>query len=291
MIRTKGELAFDIFNVVLMFLIIIITLYPFWFTIVCSFSKVVAGNLITLLPKQFSTTAYSLLLDYDLIWITYRNTIVRCIVGTSLSVFFTAMTAYPLSKREMPFQGVLTNFILITMLFGGGLIPSYILVKDLHMLNTIWALVIPNMLGAYNIFIVRNFFRSIPSSLEESARIDGANWFYIWIRIVVPLAKPVIATIALWSLVGHWNAWFDALIYIRESTRTVVQVILRKITIENSSMDVNAIMAKMSNKDQSPGGETLEAAITVITIVPMLVIYPFLQKYFVKGIMVGSIKG
>ncbi|MFR3484211.1 MAG: carbohydrate ABC transporter permease [Clostridia bacterium] len=159
------------------------------------------------------------------------------------------------------------------------------------MLNTIWALVIPNMLGAYNIFIVRNFFRSIPSSLEESARIDGANWFYIWIRIVVPLAKPVIATIALWSLVGHWNAWFDALIYIRESTRTVVQVILRKITIENSSMDVNAIMAKMSNKDQSPGGETLEAAITVITIVPMLVIYPFLQKYFVKGIMVGSIKG
>ncbi|MFR5072668.1 MAG: carbohydrate ABC transporter permease [Bianqueaceae bacterium] len=285
------ELAFDIFNVVLMFLIIIITLYPFWFTIVCSFSKVVAGNGITLWPKQFSTTAYSLLLDYDLIWITYRNTIVRCIVGTSLSVFFTAMTAYPLSKREMPFQGVLTNFILITMLFGGGLIPSYILVKDLHMLNTIWALVIPNMLGAYNIFIVRNFFRSIPSSLEESARIDGANWFYIWIRIVVPLAKPVIATIALWSLVGHWNAWFDALIYIRESTRTVVQVILRKITIENSSMDVNAIMAKMSNKDQSPGGETLEAAITVITIVPMLVIYPFLQKYFVKGIMVGSIKG
>ena len=290
-IRTKGELAFDTVNVTFMFLIIVVTLYPFWFTIVRSFSQVVVGNGITLWPNKFSVSAYSLLFDYDLVWIGYRNTILRCILGTFLSVFFTALTAYPLSKPEMPFQGFLTNFVLITMLFSGGLIPSYILVKDLNMLNSIWSLVLPGMMGAYNIFIVRNFFRSIPASLEESARIDGANWFYIWIRIIVPLAKPVIATITLWSLVGHWNAWFDALIYIQDNTKTVVQVVLRNVTIENSATDMNAIMSKMANKNQRPSGKTLEAAMTVVTIVPMLIVYPFLQKYFVKGIMIGSIKG
>lgn len=273
-----------------MLLVILTTLYPFWYTIVASLSAVDMGGGFQVLPNQFSLGAYKLLFDYDLVWIGYRNTIIRCIVGTSLSVFFTAMTAYPLSKRDLPFHNFFTNFILFTMLFSGGLIPSYLLIKDLHLLNSIWSLILPGMMGAYNIFIVRNFFRSIPSSLEESARIDGAGWFYIWWKIILPLAKPVIATVTLWILVGHWNAWFDALIYITDPQKTVVQTVLRKITIENSSADVNAIMSKLQKGD-NVATKTMEMAMIVVTIIPMLITYPFLQKYFVKGIMIGSIKG
>ena len=282
--------AFTVVNTLIMVFLMITTVYPFWYTIVASLSAVNKGGGFQLLPNQFTLDAYKLIFDYDLVWIGYRNTIIRCIIGTTLSVFFTALTAYPLSKREMPFWNFFTNFILFTMLFSGGLIPTFLLIKDLHMLNTIWALVIPGMMGAYNIFILRNFFSSIPAGLEESARIDGAGWFCIWWKIILPLAKPVIATITLWSLVGHWNAWYDALLYITDPNKTVVQAVLRKITIENSASDVNAIMSKMENKNQV-ATKSMEMAMVVVTIVPMLITYPFLQRYFVKGIMIGSIKG
>lgn len=273
-----------------MILVIVTTLYPFWYVLVLSFSGVDKGGGIQFWPNQFSTRAYEALFRYDLVWTGYRNTIVRCVIGTTLSVFFTAMTAYPLSKRDLPFHNFFTNMILFTMLFGGGLIPTYLLVKDLNLLNSVWALILPSMLGAYNIFIVRNFFRSIPESLEESARIDGAGWFTIFLRIILPLAKPVIATVTLWILVGNWNAWFDAFIYITDSTKTVVQVILRKISIENSAVDMAAIAQRMAKGEGQIASKTLETAMVVVTIIPMLITYPFLQKYYVKGIMIGSIK-
>lgn len=256
-----------------------------------SFSGVDKGSGIQLLPDHFSLEAYKLLLGYSPIWTGYKNTIIRCVLGTVLGIFFTALTAYPLSKKELPFNNILTDFILFTMLFSGGMIPTYFLVKNLHLLNTMWALILPGLMGAYNIFIMRNFFRSIPVSLEEAARMDGASWFYIWWKIILPLAKPVLATVALWILVGHWNAWFDASIYITDPNKTVVQVVLRRIAIENQSADMNAIMARMSRKDTMLTNKALEMAMVVITILPMLVVYPFLQKYFVKGIMVGSVKG
>lgn len=287
----KGSRVFDFINIVIMLLVLISTLYPFWYVLVLSFSGVDKGGGIQLWPNEFSLDAYKVLFQYELVWTGYLNTIIRCAAGTFLSVFFTAMTAYPLSKKDLPFGAFFTNLILFTMLFSGGLIPSYLLVKDLKLLNTIWALVLPGMLGAYNIFIVRNFFKSIPISLEESARIDGAGWFTIWLKIIVPLAKPVLATVTLWILVGNWNAWFDALIYITDISKTVVQVVLRKISIENSSADVAAIAAKMSKGGGQVATKTLETAMVVVTIIPMLVTYPFLQKYFVKGIMIGSIKG
>ena len=179
---------------------------------------------------------------------------------------------------------------MFTMMFSGGMIPSYLLVKDLHLLNSLWALILPTLLGAYNIFIMRNFFRSIPVSLEEAARMDGASWFYIWWKII-PLAKPVLATITLWILVGHWNSWFDATIYITDPEKTVMQVVLRRISIENSAADMNAIMVRMQKGANAATSKSVEMAMVVITILPMLVVYPFLQKYFGKGIMVGSIKG
>lgn len=292
MVKSKRKIStFNIINIAVMCLVIVTTVYPFWYTIVVSLSGVDRGGGIQFWPNDFSLNAYKLLFDYDLVWIGYKNTIIRCVFGTTISVVITAMTAYPLSKRDLPFNNAFTNFIMFTMMFSGGLIPTYMLVKDLRMLNTMWALIIPSMLGAYNIFIMRNFFRSIPVSLEEAARIDGASWLFIWWRIVIPLAKPVIATITLWTLVGHWNAWFDATIYITDPLKTVVQVVLRKITIENSAADINAIMAKMQQGSSAVATKTLETAMVVVTIIPMLITYPFLQKYFVKGIMIGSIKG
>lgn len=286
---TKGERVFNLFNTLIMIIIIVITIYPFWHIIVTSLSGIEMSSGLIFWPKKFTIDAYKSILSYDMLWSGYKNTIFRCLLGTTLSVFFTVLTAYPLSKKELPFRNGITNYILFTMMFGGGMIPSYLLVKDLGMLNTIWALVIPGMIGGYNIFIVRNFLKSIPASLEESALIDGAGWLRIWVSIVVPLSKPVIATIGLWSFVGHWNAWFDAMIYIQDPRKSVLQIILRRITIENNPQDMNQLMESMSNVN-SFSGKTIEAAIIVVSIVPMLIIYPFLQKYFVKGIMIGSVK-
>lgn len=281
---------FDITNIAFMVAIIIVTIYPFWYTIVNSFNEIDAGSGLVFLPHKFTLSAYDLLFKYKLIWTGYKNTVVRTLLGTVLSLFFTMVTAYPLSKRDLPLNRFFMKFILITMLFSGGLIPTYLQVKSLGLLNSVLALVLPGLLNAFNIFIVRNFYWSIPASLEESAFIDGAGWFRILFRIVIPLSKPVLATIALWVLVGHWNAWFDAMIYITDPQKTVVQVILRRIALERSSTDILVIMNKMSH-DKDFSSKTLESAIIVITILPMLIIYPFLQKYFVKGIMIGAIKG
>lgn len=291
MVKKKKIQLFDVFLIVFMLLVVITTIYPFWYTIVVSLSGVDKSSGIQFLPNKFTWNAYKLLLNYSAVWIGYKNTILRCILGTTLGVFFTAMTAYPLSKNDLLFHNFFTDFILFTMLFSGGMIPTYLLVKDLHLLDSIWALVLPGLMGAYNIFIMRNFFRSIPVSLEEAARMDGASWFYIWWKIILPLAKPVLATVALWILVGHWNAWFDASIYIHDPNKTVVQVVLRRIAIENSSADMNAIRTRMSNGTNLATAKSLEMAMVVVTIFPMLVIYPFLQKYFAKGILVGSVKG
>ncbi|MGI6689686.1 MAG: carbohydrate ABC transporter permease [Christensenellales bacterium] len=288
--RTAGEAAFDYFNILIMIFVFLITVYPFYYVFLSSISGIRVAAGLRLLPNSPTLSAYETLFEYKLLWNAYTNTIIRCVLGVLISLLVTALAAFPLSKRWLPFGGMLTNYFLITMLFGGGLIPTYLLVKDLNMLNTIWALVVPGAVSAYNVFIVRNFFRSIPDALEESAMLDGASWFTIWTFIILPLSKPVLATISLWVLVGHWNAWFDAMIYIQNPYRTVVQVILRKIAIEHDTTDVVAMMRQMGNTSQHVG-DTLEAATIMVTIIPMLIVYPFLQKYFVRGIMIGSIKG
>ena len=198
--RTKGEILFDCLNVAVMVLVLLITIYPFYYVFLSSISGVRIAAGLRLLPNQPTLSAYKLLFEYTLLWNAYLNTIVRCVLGVTISLLVTALAAYPLSKRWLPFSGALTNYFLITMLFGGGLVPTYLLIKDLNMLNTVWALVLPGAVSAYNTFIVRNFFRSIPEALEESAMLDGANWFTIWSFIIVPLSKPVLATVALWVL-------------------------------------------------------------------------------------------
>lgn len=268
----------------------VVTIYPFWSTLVVSLKPrqeaVVGGwNLFTLKP---TLNAYMNVFRTPEIWRGFYNTIVRVLIGTALSVFFTAMTAYPLSKRDFPYNKQITALILFTMIFSGGLIPSYLLIKSLGMMDTIWALVLPGAVSAYNLLIMRTFLENLPSSLEESAKLDGASDFRIWIQIVLPLSKPVLATIALWQAVGHWNAYLDVLIYITDRSKYVLQVILRRILLEN---EADMYVSNLTAVQTSPTPETVKAAIIMVSTLPIIAVYPFLQKYFVKGIMIGAVKG
>jgi putative aldouronate transport system permease protein len=204
----------------------------------------------------------------------------------------TIMTAYPLSKRYFPNRSLWTGLLVFTMFFSGGLIPSYILIRSLGIYNTIWALVLPGLISTYNMIIMRNFFMSIPAELEESARMDGANEYTVLVRIIVPISGPIIATIALWTIVGHWNAWFDSMIYISSSDKRVLQQILRQIVIEGTQqlMDLTNVGGGMIDTAVL-NTDAMKAATVMVATLPILLVYPFLQKYFVKGVMIGSLKG
>jgi putative aldouronate transport system permease protein len=213
--------------------------------------------------------------------------VLRVILGVSANLIFCTLTAYPLSKKFLPHRTFWTGLFVFTMFFSGGLIPTYILFVNLKLTNTIWALVLTGMIPTFSMLLIRNNFMTIPPTLEESARIDGAGELVILVRILVPLIKPILATVTLWAIVGHWNAWFDAMIYIRETSRQVLQVVMRNIVQAGSVTDVRAATA--SSAEITP--ETLKAATIMLTSFPVICAYPFLQKYFVKGIMIGSLKG
>jgi putative aldouronate transport system permease protein len=218
----------------------------------------------------------------------FLNSIIRATLGTILSLLVYGLTAYPLSKRRLPGVKILTWIFVFTMLFDGGIIPNYILIRNLGLMNTRFALIVQGVVSAFNIIIMRNFFFSLPESLEESAKIEGAGDLTIFFRIVVPLSKPVMATIGLWVAVWHWNNWFDAMIYITDRSKQILQIILREILINNSGEMMNE-MRMMSNLDFQM--LQLRAAVIIISVVPVMLIYPFIQRYFIKGIMLGSVKG
>ena len=198
----------------------------------------------------------------------------------------TSCGAYPLSKKYLPNRNFWTTIVLIPMFFGGGLIPSYLLMRLLHLTNTIWALILPGLVSSYNLILVRNYMMSLPDSLEESAKIDGANEIVILFRIILPLSKPILDTIALWIAVAHWNAWFDCLIYITKKELIVLQVVLYQV-INAGSQQV--VTGSLSTDVVYP--EILKACTIMVTTIPIIMVYPFAQKYFIKGIMVGSLKG
>ena len=224
-------------------------------------------------------------------------TVGRVIVGTAWTLLVTALAAYPLSFQELPFRRLIMAYILFTMLFGGGLIPGYLLRKSLGLINRYAVMILPGV-GAWNIIIMRNFFMSIPGEIQESAKLDGASELGVFWRIIMPLSKPVLATIALWSAVGHWNAYFDVLIYITDRLKYTLQIILRRVLLEGElgSMDMVGPGGVQQPEDVSrvrevPTSETLKAALLIVCTVPILLVYPFVQRYFVKGIMLGSVKG
>ncbi|MGO4346102.1 carbohydrate ABC transporter permease [Paenibacillus sp. MCAF9] len=293
--KSTADKIVDVFLYLILAGIIFITLYPFWTQVVISLDGAGADSAayssgFIWFPTQLTFESYKLAFKFDALWRGYWNTIIRTALGVILSIFFTAITAYPLAKKDLPFNRSFTSMILFTMLFAGGTIPSYLLIKELNMLDTIWSLVIPGMIGAFNVLIMRNFFRSIPEELEESARVDGAGYLRIFTQIVIPLSKPVLATIALWVGVGHWNAWFDSMIYISDPHKQVLQIVLRKIIIQNNMADINSVIQNIG-KTTEFSGRQLQATVVMFSIIPMLVVYPFIQKYFVKGVMIGAIKG
>ena len=278
---------FDIVVYILLFLVAMVTIVPFLQVVTISLSppEVVASYGLHLIPTKIDLEGYRSIFKYKLLWTSYRNTIVRTLFGTALSMFLYVIAAYPLSKKYLPNRRFWIFFIIFTMYFSGGMIPNYLLInKWLKLSNTIWALILPPAMSAYNLIIVRNFFESIPDSLEESARIDGARETTVLFKIVVPLSMPVLATVSLWCIVGHWNAWYDCMLYIRDDTKYVLQYTLQRILLDGQVQDLDHIGTKVNT-------ETMKMASIVVSILPIMIIYPFVQKYFTKGVMIGAVKG
>jgi putative aldouronate transport system permease protein len=294
MAKKKTSLPDKVFvvgNSLLMLVICVATLYPFLYILSTSLaSQNVPLTQIHIIPPELSLESYKRVLANPLIGFGYYNTIVRTILGTSLSVLVTLMLAYPLSKKYYPNRNFWTAIVVFTMFFSGGLIPTYILVRSLHMMNTVWALVLPELISAFNLVIVRNYMMTIPESLEESAKLDGANDITILFRIVLPVCKPIIATITLWVAVWHWNAWFDSMIYSTQAEKQVVQLVMRRIVVEGTQNSAS-IYSQGNAQYEVVSPWNLKAATIMVTTLPILFVYPFVQKYFVKGIMMGSLKG
>ncbi|WP_135554903.1 carbohydrate ABC transporter permease [Paenibacillus cymbidii] len=288
---SAGEKWFQACNYSFLLVLSLLTLLPLWEVVRISLSEPAEASRMTLSfwPSSPSFDAYRHVLRNPIIWSGYANTLLRMTIGVALQLVLTVLTAYALSRKRLPLRGTFTAIIVFTMFFSGGLIPDYLLVQEvLHIGNTPWALVLPPAINTFSMLIVRNYFQSIPTDLEQSATIDGAGDVRILAAIFVPLSLPIIVTVALWGLVWHWNAWFDALVYIRDTSHYPLQLVLRKIVIESSPAFDNIAA---SNLSVAVNAETIKAATVVAGTAPIVVLYPFAQKYFVQGVMVGSLKG
>ena len=269
-------------------------IYAFWHMLVLSFSPgyVATQGGLHLWTPEFTLDNYAKVFESRYIWLGYKNTLLRTVVGTSASLLFTAFGAYALSKPYFPHRTFWTLLIVFTMFFGGGLIPNYLLIKNLGLLDNFFVQVLPGLVSAYNLTIMRNYFQSLPEEIEESCSIDGAGRFRIFFQFVLPLSTPILATVALWLAVGQWNSWFDALIYFTDEERFPLQVVLRRILITGTQQMLETMQmdpSMMENVNSSTEG--LKGAAIYVATLPILCVYPFIQRYFVKGIMVGSLKG
>ena len=287
-----GDHLFDGINYTLLFMLIVVTLYPLLHVLMTSFASPAAitkyGSML-IWPEGFNFKSYQYMFTNPMIAIGYRNTLFIVTVGTLLSMLLTAFGAYALSCRWLMGRSFLVILITIPMFFGGGLIPGYLLVRQVGLYNTIWALIIPGAISSWNMIMMRTYFQGIPESLHESARIDGANDFHILFRIILPIAVPVLAVMILFYAVGYWNAWFGASIYLKDRNLFPLQLVMRGILIKGSQRDFDTGYVSGANKVEIFKG--LKYATVVVSTVPILCVYPFLQRYFVKGIMIGSIKG
>ncbi|MCR8629953.1 carbohydrate ABC transporter permease [Paenibacillus radicis (ex Xue et al. 2023)] len=286
--RQKSS-GFEVINYALLGLMALLMIFPFWNVLVMSFSTshlVYEGQLL-FWPKQWTTAAYNVVFQNRQFIQTLQNTVFITIVGTVISMILTTTLAYPLSKRTVKGASVMLFIAFFTMLFNGGIIPSYLLVKQLGMLNSLWSLIIPSALSVFNLMIMVSFFRSLPSELEESAKMDGCNDIGVLLRIIVPISLPVIATLTLFYAVSKWNIFFQAVMYNSDVSKMTMQVLLRQILVQMTSDAVDAAMSG----DTPKIGVTVKMAMIIIATVPILLIYPFLQKYFAKGAMIGSVKG
>ena len=286
---TSGSLLSTVLIYAVMWFVIAITVYPFLYVFSMSISnpQYVIEGAIWLFPKGFSLESYERVLSDPGIWTAYGNTLIYAGAGTALNIAFTMLAAYPLSRRGFALGIPIMVMIVVTMFFSGGLIPNFLLIKELDLYNTRWAILLPGLTSAFYIIIARTFLQSIPESLQESARIDGANDIGIFVRIIIPLSKPILAVLALFYAVGHWNSYFSAMIYLPNVKLQPISLYLVKVLVQ----DQQSMMEGMMNQyDRALASVQLKYAMIIVTVLPILLVYPFLQKYFVKGVMIGSLK-
>lgn len=283
----RKKTAFDYVNIVLLSLFSLAMLYPFIYMTAVSLSDpvYVMRNEVSFFPKGFTLETYKIVLKDPQILLGYRNTILYVVLGTLISLVITCLTAYPLSRKGMIFGKSITLMIVFTMMFNGGMIPTFLVVRDLGMTNTIWAMVIPGAISAFYLFIMRTFFRGIPEELIESGKIDGLNDFGVLRHVVLPLSKPALATIGLFVAVGLWNNFMFALLYLRDQELFPLQVIIRRL------LESGRLSAQLGMDDDSMNDQGMKFATIMIGTLPILCVYPFLQRFFVKGVLIGSVKG
>ena len=289
--KRPAEITSMVINYTILIILAISTLYPFWHVLMYSISdsRAAMSGGFFLWPRDFSIKAYQLLYRTRMILTSYGNTIQRTVLGTFLNLAISASLAYPLSLKRFRLRGFLTMMIFFTMLFSGGMIPTFLLVRELRLIDTPWALILPTLVSPFNMFIMRNYFQSLPASLEESASLDGAKPLRILLSIILPLSLPVIAALGLFYGIFHWNSFFDGILYINDPQKQVLQVFLRNI------ITVTAIGSTTTIEDRALGAglseESMKMAAISASIVPIIIVYPWLQKHFVKGVPIGSIKG
>ena len=291
--ETKGDRIFNFVNNLIITFMVIIVLYPLIYVVSSSFSDPVAvmAGKVRLLPVDFSLMGYEAVFKSNQIWLGYGNTVFYTVCGTIINVIMTIMAAYPLSRKDLKGRNFIMFLFSFTMFFGGGMIPTYLLIKDLGMINTRWALLIPNAMGVWNVILARTFFQNnIPVELLEASQLDRSSNCTFIVKIVLPLSKAIIAVITLYYAVGHWNAYFNALLYLKDAKLYPLQIILRNILIQNQ-VDNSMMMDIEELELRQYLNALLKYSLIVVASVPVLVAYPFVQKYFVKGVMIGSIKG
>lgn len=290
--ESRGDQVFDVVVTILLLALALVALYPLYYTIIASVSdpQFVSTGKVVLLPHGLTTIAYKEMFKETQIWIGYRNSLFYTITYTFLSLVVTLPTAYVLSRPTLPGQKGLLFYFMFTMYFSGGTVPLYLLMTKLHLVNTIWIMIIPEGVACTNLIICRNYFTSnIPESLYESARIDGASLFQFFMRFVIPLSKPIISVISLYFAIGKWNNYLQPMIYIRDNKIQSLQVIIRSITAELDSGMVESMSAdevdELTKKKQ-----LLKFAVVIITALPLMLLYPFIQRYLISGMMVGAVK-
>lgn len=289
--RTAAERIGHGIIIIILTLFAFACIYPFWHVLMYSISdsrEAMTGGLF-LIPRSPTLLSYSMIFKTRQIYVAYSNTILRTFLGTLLSVFLTALTAFPLSLKRMRGRQFFSMLIFFTMLFNGGLIPTFLVVQELGLIDTFLALILPSAMSAYNMFILRNYFQQIPESLEESAYIDGANPFIVLFRIILPVSAPSVAAIAMFYGIANWNSYLDCLLYTNSDTLQVLQIYLRNLLASAGAMES---IAGVAGSDASRlTEETVKMTTIAVSVIPILVVYPFLQRYYTKGITVGAVKG
>ena len=292
---TREDRILDGFIHVILIIVAILTAYPLYIVLISSFSDptYISAGKVWLFPRGINVDAYKILLDTKEIWIGYRNSLLYTVFGTMMQMVVTTAAAFALSRHTLPGRKALNFLFLFTMYFSGGMIPTYLVIKNLNMINTVWSLIIPVLVGPYNLIIARNYFEnSIPEEIFESASIDGASIIRYFVQFAVPLAVPVLAVMTLNFALGHWNNYFNAMIYISNDNIQTLQVFIKRITMQattsletSNGIDLEMVVEQVRKK------QLLKYAVVIVSSVPMIMLYPLIQRYFIQGIMLGSVKG